>query len=344
MKSTHLFSLFFLIIVLLLLGPLALSGGAVPLDWDSLREVWQKLTYSPHHPDVSVPFTILSLRLLRYLLAILVGFILGTSGAVFQGLFINPLADPYVIGTSSGAALGAVLAITVLPPFLLGKGFPVGDLSSISIMAFVGGVGATGLVYLITGVFSRSANSTILLLAGSALGSFFSASISILLVVRDRDLHRAFFWLLGGLSGRTWGHLFFLLVPTVITFGGAILGARALDVLAGGDEPAQSLGVPPAKVRILLGICMAVGISAAVSVAGTIGFVGLVSPHMARRFMGPTHRTMIPAAALLGAIMLVLADLAARTIAPPLELPVGAITALIGAPYFLLKLLRRSSS
>lgn len=347
MKKTGVLFTAVLFLILILLGPLALIGGSVSLGFDEVFSTLGKLLRPGENTPISPTLAILRLRLLRYLLAAMVGIILGASGAVFQGLFMNPLADPYVVGTSSGAALGAVVAITLggfsfFSPSM--EGISWFGLSGISLMAFAGGLGATLLVYLIAGFFPRSSNSTTVLLAGSAMGSFFSASISILLTLKDRDLHRAFFWLLGGFSGRSWAHLGFLIWPTCLSLFIGMVGARPLDILSGGDEQAQSLGLRPSVTRLLLSIGMAIGISAAVSVAGTIGFVGLVSPHIARRVVGPKHRIVIPSAALVGAIMLVVADIGARTLVPPIELPVGALTALIGAPYFLVKLLKRTTA
>jgi iron complex transport system permease protein len=278
---------------------------------------------------------IVGLRLTRALLATTVGASLAAAGAALQGLFRNPLADPFVIGSSSGAALGAVIAMTL--------GLQAGRLgfSPIGWAAFLGGMSATLVVYLVAGASDIRNDASSLLLAGSALSSLFSAGVSVILALRDKDLHQAWFWLLGGFSGRGMTELM-AAAPTMLLGCAALLAsARVLDVLAAGDEEALSLGLSPARTRLLVGGFAALAVSASVSIAGAIGFVGLVSPHLARRFVGPAHRYLIPAAALTGAAMLLLADAIARTIFAPVEMPVGAITALIGAPFFLYKIARR---
>jgi iron complex transport system permease protein len=264
-------------------------------------------------------------------MVVFVGAILGMAGAVYQGLFRNPLADPYIIGSSSGAALGAVIAITTnLTHFY-----------SLSFFAFLGGLGATILVYFITGIFGSRSDSMTLLLAGTALSSLFSALISIILTLHDRDLHRVFFWLLGSFSGKTTDSLISLSVAFILSIVGALLSSRVLDVLSAGDENALSMGVDPRKARLFVGGFMALGVATAVSVSGIIGFVGLISPHLARRLVGPAHKKLILLSTVIGSCMLIIADIVARSILPPLELPIGAITALIGAPYFLYKMARQ---
>ncbi|HAP43656.1 MAG: hypothetical protein A2087_14450 [Spirochaetes bacterium GWD1_61_31] len=278
---------------------------------------------------------IVRLRLDRSLIAACVGAVLASSGAVLQGLFRNPLADPFVIGSSSGAAFGAVCALS------FGLDVSLFGFSAIGTTAFAGGLTATLLVYLVAGASRIRSDAASLLLAGTALSSFFSALVSVILAIKDKNLHQVFFWLMGGFSGRGLGHLVAALPAMLVGFIAAMASARVLDLLGSGDEAASSLGLKPAKARLIIGFFAALSVSAAVAIAGAIGFVGLVAPHLARRFVGPVHRRLIPASALVGASLLLLADALARTVFSPIEMPVGAITALIGAPFFLYKIARR---
>jgi iron complex transport system permease protein len=172
-------------------------------------------------------------------------------------------------------------------------------------------------------------------LAGTALSAMFSAAVSLLMVLDDRDFVNVFFWLLGGFSGRSWDDLWLALPYISIGLIGLTLLSRPLDVLAFGEEAAQGLGVAVPQVRLLVVLCAALATAAAVASSGIIGFVGLIAPHIARLLWGPIHARLVPASALLGALLLVLADTAARTLAAPIELPIGVLTALLGAPFFL---------
>ncbi len=278
---------------------------------------------------------IVSLRLARGALASLVGFVLGTAGAAFQGLFRNPLADPYVIGGSSGSALGAVLAM------LLGFDFGVAGFSGVGAGAFAGGLASVAIVYSIAGVSRVRRDATGLLLAGTALSSMLSAVVSIVLTLKDRDLHQAFFWLLGSFASAGPDRLLSALPPASIGLVGMILASRVLDVISAGDEEALSLGLDPSLARLCIGALATLAVSSVVAVSGTIGFVGLISPHIARRFVGPGHRALLPASGLAGAILLLASDVGARTLFAPIEVPVGALTALLGAPFFLWKIARQ---
>ncbi len=283
-------------------------------------------------PDGGPAAMITRLRLVRACLAAAVGASLAASGAVFQGLFRNPLADPYVIGSSGGSAFGAVLAIS------FGSGAGALGFSAIGLSAFAGGLAATLVVYLVAGATRLRSDASSLLLAGTALGSLFSALVSIVLALKDKDLHQAWFWLLGGFSGRGLPELAAAAPAMIAGFAAALASSRALDLLSVGDEEATSLGMRPVRTRFIVGGFAALSVSAAVALSGAIGFVGLVSPHLARRLVGPRHAFLIPAAALTGATLLVVADTVARTAFAPIEMPVGAMTALIGAPFFIYKI------
>lgn len=269
-------------------------------------------------------------RLPRVVTAATVGAALALAGVVFQGLLRNPLADPYVIGTAAGAALGATVAL-LLPAASL---FAVRGFTLVPPAAFLGALGAVLLVYQLSRVGPRTPIVT-LLLAGFALSSILTAGVAFLWLTSDVTLRRAMFWTLGGLSSSGWRQLM-VVVPLVT---GAALVARYytgdLNALLLGDEAAAHIGVEVERRKIFL---LAVGsllTAAAVSISGLIGFVGLVIPHVARLLLGPDHRTLLPASALVGAGFLVAVDVLARTVMAPQEIPVGIVTALIGAPFFL---------
>ncbi|MGQ0568654.1 MAG: FecCD family ABC transporter permease [Armatimonadota bacterium] len=276
---------------------------------------------------------VLDLRLPRALLAAIVGAALAGAGAVFQGLLRNPLADPYIIGVSAGAAFGATLAITT------GLAAGVAGLAATPLLAFAGAVAATALVYVLA---RRGADAPVedLLLAGVAVSAFLGAIITWLQLSGGESLQRVLFWLMGGLSGRGWSHLAMSAPLAAVGLAIAWLFGRDLNALLLGDEAARSMGIEVARTRRLLIGAGGMMAAAAVASAGLIGFVGLVVPHLLRLLVGPDHRRLIPAAALGGAVLLVLADTGARAILPATELPVGILTAALGAPFFLIVLLR----
>lgn len=307
---------------------LSIGVGAVALPPQTvLRALFQ-----PAAADVS-PATLAivwDLRLARVLLAALVGAGLAAAGAAFQGLFRNPLADPFVIGASGGAALGATVAI-VAGLRWEGEQFAI---SMVPIAAFAGALLAVLLVYSIA-ESSGAAPVVALLLAGAALSTLLSAIVSLLMLLNDRALHEIFAWLLGGLSGRSWPHLW-VSGPLLLLGSGALwFLARPLDALSCGEETAQSLGLPLVHARTAIVAAASLTTAAAVAASGIVGFVGLIAPHIARMLFGANHARLIPASALTGALLFVLADSLARTIVAPIELPVGIITALLGGPFFL---------
>jgi iron complex transport system permease protein len=268
------------------------------------------------------------LRLPRVALAAMVGAALSTAGTAFQCLFRNPLADPFVMGASSGAALGATAAI------LLGWDTSAFGLAPVPLAAFAGTLVAVITVYGVGGLGPRASPLT-LLLAGAAVSSMLGAVVSLAMLLHDESLHAVFAWLLGGLASRGW--------PEVITVAGfaapAILilvaWARPLDALTFGDQAAQSLGLSVWQSRMVIVAAASLATAAAVATTGLIGFVGLIAPHSMRLLVGAGHARLVPAAALAGAILLVAADTASRVIAAPLEIPVGILTALMGGPFFL---------
>lgn len=276
---------------------------------------------------------VLRLRLPRVLVAMLAGANLSLAGGTMQGLFKNPLADPYILGVSSGAAVGAAAAM------LAGLGWNVMGAFAIPLAAFVGGIGSLVLVYSLTSRGGRSTTS--MLLAGVAVSTFLGAILSLLIFFSGQQIQQVVFWMMGGFSGRNWWHV--LSVLPFLTGGSIVIlwHARELDALAMGEEQAHYMGVDVERVKTRLLWASALLAASAVSVCGLIGFVGLVVPHAMRLIGGPIHRWLLPAAALAGAVFLPLADLLSRMLLAPMELPVGMITALVGGPFFLYLLKKR---
>ena len=271
------------------------------------------------------------LRLPRALLAFLVGGALGVSGVGLQALVRNPLADPFLLGLSGGAGLGAVVAIALhLPgPWAL------------PLAAFVGAVGAMALVYRLGLIGGAELDPRILLLGGVAVGAFAAAIMTALVSLAEAtELRNAFLWLWGGFSGASWTTVLVILVYAPLPLVVLAAAARPLDLLALGEEPAQYLGADVRRLKQLVYLSASLLTAAAVAVAGVIGFVGLIVPHICRLVWGRLHHTLFPTAFLTGGIFLAAADTVARTVVAPRELPVGIMTALLGVPLFAF-LLRR---
>ena len=278
-----------------------------------------------------------SIRLPRALLGFVVGGALALSGAALQGLFRNPLADPSILGVSAGASLGAVLTIFVGLAARAVWLLPAGAFAGAALTAFI-----------VLGIAAQRGRgrifTTTMLLVGVAISalnvSFTTFILSVSLSSYDVG-RQVIHWILGGLDGRTWDHLL-LAVPAILIGGVAILvHARELDALLLGEVTAQSIGVDVPRVRLVLVLGTSLLIGAAVAAAGPIGFVGLLVPHILRLVVGSMHRTLLPACFLGGGLFVVLADLAARTLLVPMEIPVGVVTAAVGAPFFIGLLVRR---
>ncbi|MFA5523982.1 MAG: iron chelate uptake ABC transporter family permease subunit [Tissierellales bacterium] len=306
---------------------------------DTFRIVISKVPIVGNNIDISyMPSSyeniILNVRIPRVLMGVIVGAALAGVGAVFQGIFKNPMADPYVIGISSGAALGAGLIIT------LNITWTVLGASSISIGAFIGAISSTFLVYWISKVKNK-VPVTILLLSGIAVGQFLTAILSFLMVIYTKDMTKIIYWTLGSFSGKGWDQLASISIPMILSMIIINFFSRDLNIMLLGEESAQNLGINVERIKvIILTICSFI-ISIAVSVSGIIGFVGLIIPHIVRMIVGPDHRILIPTSMLVGGIFMVFADTLARTIISPTEIPVGIITALFGGPFFIF-LLRKS--
>lgn len=272
------------------------------------------------------------IRLPRVALGVVVGGLLAGCGATYQGVFRNPLADPYLLGAASGAGLGAVLAIS------LGLGNSGGPW--IPAFAFVGALAAVSLTYAV-GASGLGRGTTSLILAGVAVSAFLGAIQTLLLQQNLDQIQQIYSWLLGRLTTVGWGSVLLVLPYAAVSLGYMLINRRILDVMGVGDDEARTLGLNPQRVRVLLVVAASLGTAAAVSASGLIGFVGLVVPHLVRLAFGSSYRSILPLSILAGGALLVLADIAARMVIAPGELPIGVVTAFLGAPFFLL-ILRRS--
>jgi len=334
-------SLFFLLLMgLILLGIFVSTLGAADISFmDALAILMKKV---PVIGDLIIKedgletheIIMLNIRLPRVILSAIIGMGLSVVGAAFQGMFKNPMADPYIIGVSSGAALGASIAIT------LGGRFILGSFMSVQFMAFAGAIITVICVYEIAKVGAKIPSVT-LLLAGVAVSAMASAMISVLMIFNRDQADSIIFWTMGSVAAARWEQIFYLL--PVVCFGTLIIlfYAKDLNLMMAGDETAHNLGVEIETTKRVLLIVSSLMIAFIVSSSGIIGFVGLIVPHAVRLLLGPDHRVLIPFAALGGALFMILSDTIARTLLAPMEIPVGAITALFGAPYFIF-LLRRT--
>ncbi|WP_417707058.1 FecCD family ABC transporter permease [Pseudomonas sp.] len=323
---------------------LSLALGPVSLPLGDTMRAALRLLGLPLAADASVQqaeLILSQIRMPRTLLGLAVGMVLALCGVAMQGLFRNPLADPGLVGVSSGAALGAAVAIVggaafgglpeAFAPYLL------------SACAFVGGLLVTALVYRL-GRRDGQTNVATMLLAGIALTALAGAAIGLFTYLADdATLRTLTFWNLGSLNGASYARLWPLLLATLAVALWLPRRARALNALLLGESEARHLGFDVERLKRELVFCTALGVGAAVAAAGLIGFIGLVVPHLMRLLVGPDHRLLLPASALAGASLLLLADLVARLALAPAELPIGIVTALIGAPFFLYLLVRGRS-
>ena len=322
------------IVILLIAGVTSLYISPVPIKFSEII----KIIFSG--PDSASgnqnALIIWQIRIPRLFLAILIGFALSGSGMVMQGLFRNPLADPFLLGVSAGAALGATMALhTVIS-------FGLSDTVSIPVFAFLGAFVVTTIVYILAA--SRGyINVLKLLLVGISIGSLCSGLTSFLLITGESGLHRTLFWLMGSMSSASWSQIWFLLPAVVIGLFLVFYFARDMDTLLMGEDEASSLGVSVKQVQIITLFAATLLASAAVAAGGIIGFVGLVIPHMMRIIFGPKHRLLLIASIIAGGILMIIADLIARTIAAPAEIPIGIITTFVGVPFFLYLLFRRKT-
>lgn len=325
--------------MLILASAFVSSGiGSFKLPYETILRLW----ISPVLPavaegvDETHRYILLNVRLARICLALVVGGALGLSGAVYQGVLLNPLADPFTLGVSTGAALGASLAILTGwggAQFLGVGGLPVA--------AFAGALAALYLVYVLGRIDGRI-HAASLILAGIIVSTFLSAWISLLKSLNEDSVSTIVFWIMGSLGGKSWNHVALVIPYLVLGSMGIFWFARELDLLSLGDIQAQQMGVDVQRVRFQLLLAASLTTAAAVAVSGVIGFVGLVVPHLVRLSLGPCHTRLLPAALLSGGLLVLLADTLARSLLPSgEELPVGVVTAILGGPFFCYLLLRR---
>jgi iron complex transport system permease protein len=327
-----------LVALLLLVVSFATSVGSVDIPFSTTSSILiSRLPFIDIAPTWTnaMETIVLEIRLPRVILAGLVGAALSIAGATYQGLFRNPLADPYLIGVAQGAALGAVIG------FLLPAGALGASIGLIPVLAFAGALGSIAVVYSLARV-GRTLPLTTLILAGVALGALLGATVAYLALTSGQMVRSILFWLTGSFSLSQWSEVWIVLPIIVIGGGVIILFARSLNIMQFDEEQAQQLGVNVEKLKIILLVAATLVTAAAVSFVGIIGFVGIIVPHAVRLVWGPDHRFLLPLSMLTGAIFLILADVLARTMAAPSEIPIGVITAIFGAPFFLYLLRRRA--
>jgi iron complex transport system permease protein len=316
-----------LMVIALLLAPVV---GPTSID---LRRVFDFSIPFAENVDAQIFFVA---RLPRTLAGACVGALFASAGVVFQGLLRNPLATPFTLGVSTGAALGAILAIT----FNLSLAFM--GISAVPLAAFAGSLMAVAIVYALAQARHRGLSTTVLLLAGVTMNAFFSAMILFVQYFASfADTYRTLRWLMGDLDVASYQPIVAALPTTVLAFAVFAWLARPLNLLSLGPDSAESRGLDVARAQRAAFFSASLATGAAVSVGGPIGFIGIIVPHLVRLLVGPDHRLVLPASALFGAAFLVACDLVARTILAPVELPVGIITALIGGPFFLWLLIRK---
>jgi iron complex transport system permease protein len=291
-----------------------------------------------HSEPSQIQSIIMEIRLPRLILALLVGAVLAILGAVMQGLFRNPLADPSLIGVSGGASVGASIVIVTAGGAMLS---PLAGLSMVALGAFIGGVITTLLVYRVA-TSSLGTSVTTMLLAGIAIGAIAGAFNSLLSYFSDNQMLRQIsVWQMGNLGGANWQKASLMAAVSLIIFSLLPSHAKSLNAFLLGESEARHLGIDVQRIKRQLIFLTALGVGVSVALAGLIGFVGLVIPHMVRLLIGPDHRALLPASALAGASLLLIADSIARVVVLPAELPTGILTALLGAPFFVVLLLKQ---
>jgi len=276
---------------------------------------------------------VVQVRLPRVILAALVGAALAGAGTLYQALFRNPLADPYILGVSSGAGLGAMIALVLTASVTAAR------YGAVPVAAFLGALLTMVVVVRLAGSRGRL-DATSLLLAGVAISYTLAALTSFVMVMARQQMAAIVYWMMGGLSAASWGYVAMIAPMFALGIAVPLLSTRELNLMLLGDERAGHLGLPVERFKVLMLATAALLTAAAVAVAGLIGFVGLMTPHMVRLVVGPDHRRLLPASLLAGATVLVLADLIARVVLRPVEIPVGIVTALLGGPFFVWLLVR----
>jgi iron complex transport system permease protein len=306
------------LLVGVLVGPVDLPAGGI------VQSLFAHLGLPVHDPLSATDNTIVwQIRLPRVIVAALVGAMLATAGASYQGVFRNPLADPYLLGVAAGAGLGATLAVV----YLSGRG-------SLPPAAFVGGAIAVSFTYAVGRSAGRDRSGATFVLAGVTVTAFFTAVQTFVQQQHSDTLQQVYSWILGQLPSSGWDDVSLLLPYVVVALAVLLAHRRLLDVLSVGEEEASALGVHVGRVRLVVVVAATLGTAAAVAFSGLIGFVGIIVPHAIRLVVGPSYRYLLPLSIIVGAAFLVLADVVARTALAPAEIPIGVVTAFCGAPFF----------
>src|SRR6056297_630026 len=330
MRNRKIFILSILLFMILIMF-LALSIGAVKVEILDIIKILKNKILNVDNQNIDIDnniiYIIWNIRLPRIFASLLIGGMLSIAGVTYQGILKNPMADPFILGISSGAALGATIGIVSKISFnILGLNF-------ISLMAFAGALLVIFIVYNIARIKNEIPITT-LLLSGIAMSQFLTAILSILMMLFDRDLNKIFFWTLGSLSGKGWDSIINVIPYTVLGLLILMYHSKDMDILLLGDESAKNLGVEADKVKKIILVTASIITAASVSVSGIIGFIGLIVPHIVRIFIGPKHLKLIPLSFITGGALMVICDTIARSIIPQ-EIPVGIITAILGAPFFI---------
>lgn len=328
------------ILVFSILFSITLGSVKIPLE-DTVKIILSKIRYLSSLIDISDIketniFIVLSIRLPRILLAAIVGSVLAVVGSSYQAIFKNPMADPYVMGVSSGAAFGATIGILLkLNAGIIGFG-------ATSILAFGGALITTFIVYNLARIGSKISTTSILL-AGIVMSSILSSGISIMMIFNHDELARIVNWTMGSFNGASWEQIGIIIIPVAIGLIFLISLSREMNAIVMGEEAAQNIGVNVERVKKIILVTASLLSACVVSVSGIIGFVGIIVPHLFRLIFGADHRVILPVSAIGGGIFLLVSDTLARTIVPGVEIPVGVITSLFGGPFFLY-LLKKSKS
>lgn len=341
-KRYHIYiSVMYIFLIILIVFSASIGSSSIGV-FDSLELILSKIPFLNRIIDISdinqvYEVIVWKVRLPRILQSSLVGGALAVVGCTFQAIFRNSIADPHILGVSSGAALGATLAI------LSGITLNFMGISIVSIFAFIGAVITIILVY----KFGRIGGNIIvtnLLLTGTAISTMLSSAISLLMIYNREQLEKVYLWTLGSFSSSNWSKVLFLFFVSVISLTVIFMFSRELNIILTGDEVASSLGIDTGKVKNILIIISAFLVAGSVCVSGTIGFVGLIIPHCMRLLVGSDHRILLPFSYLGGSFFMILCDTIARIAAKPTEIPVGVITAFFGAPYFIYLLYRNTKN
>jgi len=327
-KGTGILALF---LGLVIISIFAMTEGSVKIPLGDVFKVsFNQIGFNFDISDVkpSYRFIISDVRMPRIILAALVGGLLSVIGTAFQAIFKNPMADPYIMGVSSGAAFGATLGI------VFGIGATFLGLGLVSFMAFIGAFSTVLIVYNLSRI-GNSISTTSILLAGIVMNSLLSSIVSLIMILNHNDISKIITWTMGSFNAASWESVKLMILPTLI--GGVILiyYSRDLNAIIVGEEEAINLGVNVEWVKKIILVLSSFLAAFAVSVSGIIGFVGLIIPHLLRMFFGSDHRTLIPASFFGGSVFLVICDTIARSIIPNMEIPVGIITSIFGGPFFL---------